>query len=198
MIDEVIRITKRESDLERTAEFWQSHSYEERSREIVDSIVRLKGGPPSPNMTFIREGVFSIASSTTLEDLRALAVEIRQQLVIDAFQISIDRDCRECHMLFDWYDRDQERSYHLYAARKRKLSVLIMRRIGTLDDLVSDNWVRQYLLQEHKEVPNILERAEDFIIHNVRNRRLYLFLLMSLRHVSNLIRHEQMLRNTSS
>lgn len=182
MIDDVIKFYERKEDLEQFSEHWEAASYEQRSKEIVATIVQQKGFPPSPNMKYIREGVFSIKRETTMKDLISLGEQIKEKCVIDCFQISIDRDRNECHMLFDWYDRKDEKSFHLYGAYQLKLSVLILRVIDFPAEFSSDDWIQHYLRQEYADNPDIIEQAIDFLNHASNRKRLYLFVLMCIRH----------------
>ncbi len=186
MIEDVIKFYDRKEDLEAFSEHWEAASYEQRSKDIVATIVEQKGFPPSPNMKYIREGVFSIKAETTMEDLIILGTQIKQKCVIDCFQISIDREKMECHMLFDWYDRKDEKSFHLYGAYQMKLSVLILRVIDFPAQFNSDDWIQHYLRQEYADSPAIIEKSIDFLNHASPRKRLYLFILMCIRHAEKI------------
>ena len=94
MYDDIIKFSSRYSDLDKTDESWVGASYDDRLEDIMDNIVKTTGFSPSKNMQPIREGVFDIQESTTVDNLRSLAERIRDVYLIDCFQISIDR-CSE-------------------------------------------------------------------------------------------------------
>ena len=152
---------------------------------FVSTIVRLTGFPPSPNMKYIREGVFDIKSSTTMEELRFLATQIKGLCVIDCFQISIDRENNKCHMLFDWYDRNHTKSYHLYKAKQISLSVLILRVLDISMSLLSDVWVVHYMTQIYMENPDIAEKCQDAVNHSKYRKLTHQFLSLALLHARN-------------
>ena len=166
MKDKVIEVMNRKSDLPAFDEHLRLESYAQRSADIVNDIVRLTGFPPSPNMQYIREIVFCIPEDATMIDLQGLAHQIRQHYTIDCFQISIDREKKECHMLFDWYDRKNERAYHLYKSREISLSVLILRILRIPMVTLSDVWVVHYMMQVFKENPGVIERCLELSLRN--------------------------------
>lgn len=182
MIEDVIRFYDTSGDLEKFSEHWEEDNYATRSNKIVDDIVRLTGFPPSPNMKYIREGVFDIKSSTTMEELRFLATQIKGLCVIDCFQISIDRENNKCHMLFDWYDRNHTKSYHLYKAKQISLSVLILRVLDISMSLLSDVWVVHYMTQIYMENPDIAEKCQDAVNHSKYRKLTHQFLSLALLH----------------
>ena len=182
MIEDVIRFTEPAGDLQQTPEYWQQESYQERSEATVNTIVDLTGFPPSPNMKYIREGVFGIKPDTTMEELRELAARIKESCVIDCFQIAIDREKNECHMLFDWYDRNNVKAYHLYKSKQISLSVLILRVLDIPMQLLSDVWVVHYMTQLSREIPDIAEMCLDTVAHSKYRKALHQYMTLALMH----------------
>ena len=166
MIDEVIKISPRSNDLPKTKEFWQSDTYDERENAIRSFIVNVKKAPPSPNMQYIREGIFPIIASTTMEELQELAVRIKELCTIDCFQISINRKTKTCRMLFDWYDYEKQKCYYLYEAPRLNLSVLILRHLRLpLPKNLDSKWLRYFLAREYDENPNCYKELLDRLKH---------------------------------
>lgn len=183
MIEDVIRWKPKRStsgDLEKTPEFWQSDTFAERDRKIVDFVVEKTGARPSYNMFYIREGVFSIKENTKMEDLLELASLIRDNLVIDPFQISIDRRTMTAHMLFDWYDYKNETCFYLTKTHQLKLSVMIIRALEIEDIELKDMFLRHFLVEEYNETPEIFDKAVEWLRHSRPSKRVYGLILRSL------------------
>lgn len=165
MFDDVIKFRRYTSDLERTAEYWQSDSYSVREEKIIDAIIKLTDIPPSANMYYIKEGSFLVKDETTLEQLIILAAKMRSWLYIDCFQISIDRKTNMAHMLFDWNDRTTGKSLYINRSEQIALSVLIIRYLDLPRPESADLWLRYFLVGEYTEDPkvftNLLERLKD-------------------------------------
>ena len=133
-------------------------------------------------MKYIREGVFGIKPDTSMEELRELAARIKESCVIDCFQIAIDREKNECHMLFDWYDRNNVKAYHLYKSKQISLSVLILRVLDIPMQLLSDVWVVHYMTQLSREIPDIAEMCLDTVAHSKYRKALHQYMTLALMH----------------
>lgn len=180
MVQDVIRILPRKGDLEHTPEYWQSSGYDDRDREIVEFIVANTGFRPSPNMIYIREGVFHVKDTTTMEQLRELSVMIRERLRIDCFQISIDRERSEAHMLFDWYDREKVKCCHLTDQHQLKLSTMIVRELEIDDIEVRDLFLRYFLEEDYSCSPAVFKKAIEYLRHQRPPKLIYRVMLNSL------------------
>lgn len=183
MVEEVIRFMPRreaQGDLERTPEFWQKCSYEERRQEIVGFIVEKQGAPPSPNMQYIREGVFKVNDNNTLDELVKLAAEVKKAVTIDCFQISIDRKRSEAHLLFDWYDKNIQNCFHLTTTHQLKLSTMILRNLSLDDQGLKDQFLRYFLMEEYLHDPEAFKKAIEWLKHSKPNRHIYRIILKSL------------------
>lgn len=180
MVQDVIRILPRKEDLVRTEEFWQGATYADRDKEIVDFIVEHTSFPPSPNMMYIREGVFHVKETTTLDELRDLAKMIQERLKIVCFQISIDRQKSEAHMLFDWYDRKTVRCCHLTDQHQLKLSTMIIRELEIDDVELRDLFLRYFLEEDYSYSPEVFSKAIEFLKHTKPSKLIYRVILNSL------------------
>ena len=165
MIDNVIKFSPRKSDLATTQETWVGESYASRREKIVSYIEEHTEFPPPPNMRFIREGVFRIKKTTTMKQLRSLAERIKEECVIDCFQITINRRQNQARMLFDWYDYKETKCFYLFSTYQMNLTVLIIRFLDLpLPQHLSPQWLRYFLLREYNDNKNafkeLLERLK--------------------------------------
>ncbi|MBR0524099.1 MAG: hypothetical protein IJK09_03990 [Prevotella sp.] len=165
MIDNVIKFSPRKTDLANSSEIWVGESYASRRDKIVSFIEENTEFPPSPNMKYIREGIFRIKKTTTMEQLRRLAERIKEECVIDCFQISINRHLNQARMLFDWYDYKENKCFYLFTTYQMNLSVLIIRFLDLpLPSNITPQWLRYFILREYNDNKNsfkeLLERLK--------------------------------------
>lgn len=182
MIEDVIRFTRATSDLPPYSESWQSVSYAARHEELTSYIFSKKDYYPSPNIILFKEGVFSIKEDTTLDELKELAVLIKRRCFIDCFQISVDRDRHECHMLFDFYDRKACQSFHLHKTYQYRLSVLILDFLDMKPVIPSPSWIRHYLFQQYHDDKSIVSKSIEWLSHAKPSKDIYRMIINSLRH----------------
>jgi len=116
--------------LKKTREYWQTESYEDRDRYIVDCYKSANGALPYKNLHYLREMTFSVGENVTLDALVKLAARIRQVFVIDCFQISIDRTAGEAHMLFDFMNKETLTVIQINQSSFINLEVFIIKRLG--------------------------------------------------------------------
>lgn len=186
MIENVIKFSPRQSDLRTTSEMWIGDSYAQRKKKVLSYIKENLNCVPSPKMWFIREGVFTIKSGTTMEQLRGLAERIKEECVIDCFQISISRHKRQACMLFDWYDYKNKKCFYMFSTYQLRISVMIIRYLDlpTPKDL-TPQWSKFFLKWEYrkdkKAFTNLLERLKYVRL----NKRQYQLLKDSLTYVNN-------------
>ena len=100
----VINFTRRDCDLDRTPEYWQGESYSERIKTIQAVVQEKTTYLPTKKLQSVREGVFKVPSTITVEQLVDLSKALRRWYKIDCFQIAINRTDNTAHMLFDWID----------------------------------------------------------------------------------------------
>ena len=106
----VINFTRRDCDLDRTPEYWQGESYSERIKTIQAVVQEKTTYLPTKKLQSVREGVFKVPSTITVEQLVDLSKALRRWYKIDCFQIAINRTDNTAHMLFDWIDRETGQS----------------------------------------------------------------------------------------
>lgn len=145
MYDSVLKFTCRTTNLDRTEEFWQCDTSDDRYDTIMKDIVKVTGLSASKNMKPIREGVFLVNDDTTIDDLRKLAELIRKQYKIDCFQIAIERPSNTVHMLFDFNDRETAKSIVLNRSQHIALSAMILRCLHLPRPECSEQWLFKFL-----------------------------------------------------
>lgn len=165
MHDSVIKFTCRSTDLDRTEEFWQCDTVDVRWDAIMDNIVKVTGLSASKNMQPLREGVFLVKDSTTIDDLRGMADLIKQWYKIDCFQISIDRSTNTAHMLFDFNDREKAKSVVINRSQQIALSVMILRYLHLPRPKGSEQWLAYFLKDRFNDNPDAFATLLDKLKH---------------------------------
>ena len=187
MTEDIIKFSKGKKDLKSATEMWIGESFASRRDKILSFIEHKTGFPPSPNMQFIREGIFRIKSTTTLEQLRALAVKIKEECTIDCFQISINRRQNQARMLFDWYDYKEGKCFYLFSTYQMNLSVLIVRFLDLpLPRQIAPTWFRYFLLREYKDDKNSFRQLLDLLKHSKLTKKQFRLLKDSITYIENL------------
>lgn len=183
MTENIVKIAKRESDLVDYGESLFLASYEERKQEIYDYIVNSQGYPPSQCIIYVREITFPIPDNKTILHLQSLSSEIKEKFVIDCFQMSIDRANGEAHMQFDWYNRQEHKSVHLYETLYLSLSAMIIQRLN-ID--VKDNNIRNlrfHLLADYTYDAKVFDKLDMWVKHQKPNLQNYRVIKNALRYV---------------
>lgn len=192
MIENIIKFCPRQKDLYKYKEFWSCDSFNSRKGKILDYIFLTKGSVPSRNMKFIREGIIDVPDRISIDDLLNMTIRIRKECVIDCFQISIDRRQKKAHLLFDWYDRKENKCVNIYEALQYHLSVLIARE---LDIILPDNldgiWLRHYLCREYKDNPMVYQEILDRMKHMSLGKRHYQILKKAISYVEKICKEKQ-------
>lgn len=165
MYDSVIKFICRSTDLDRTDEFWQCDTVDVRWNDIMDNIVKVTGLSASKNMQPLREGVFQVNKDTTIENLKGLALNIRQWYKIDCFQISIDRSTDTAHMLFDFNDRETAKSIVINRSQHIALSVMILRYLHLPRPEGSEQWLAYFLKDRFNDNPDAFATLLDKLKH---------------------------------
>ena len=142
MIQQVFKIIPRQRDLHPTKEMWVGESYESREAKIIAA----NGSVPHANMKFVREVTFEIKKSITINDLRALAVSIKEECVIDCFQISINR--------------------HLYESYQMAMSTMILSKLHLpFPQNLNSKWLRYFLTRKYKDNNKIYKQLLEELKH---------------------------------
>lgn len=168
MYDDVIKFSVRRQDLDRTDEFWQGDTFDVRWKSIMDNIVSTTGFSPSKNMEPIREGVFQVSASTTVDDLRGLSVHIAKMYGIDCFQIAIDRSTGTAHLLFDFNIRGHAKSVVINRSQQIALSVLILRYLDLPRPAGAELWLGYFLKDKFNDDPE----AFSSLLRKMKHARL--------------------------
>lgn len=165
MFDDVIKFRNVTHDLDRTEEFWQEECYADRWEAIIDNIVKTTGFSPSKNMQPIREGVFQVNDTTTIEELRGLAKHIKEWYKIDCFQISIDRSCNTAHLLFDFNLREKAKSVVINRSQQIALSVMILRYLHLPRPKGAELWLGYFLKDRFTNNPSSFQVLQNKLKH---------------------------------
>lgn len=173
MYDDVIKFRGRECDLDPTPEYWQESSYEERWQTILDAIMKARGYLPSKRMQPIREGVFKVQDSTTIDEVVAIAKKLKRWYKIDCFQVSIDRRNNTAHLLFDWNRRETGDSIFLNRSQQIAMSVKILRFLKLPRPEGTEYWHRQFLVDEYDDNPKVFSSVMDNLKHANLSKRSY-------------------------
>ena len=101
-------------ELEKHNESWIGDSIKDRRKQIEDHCKEVSGRKLQKNAMPIREAVVNLNSHHTMDDLKNLAKELKEEKGMDCFQIHIHRDegkSKEdlnyhAHMVFDWQNKE--------------------------------------------------------------------------------------------
>lgn len=166
MIENVFTITHRNEGLEKVKEYWQSADFDVRLKEINNRVLKHRGFLPIASMKTIREFSFLVKATTKIEDLRNLAVKLKEKYKIDCFQVSIDRKDSMAHMLFDFIS-DDGKSHVLNWLAQIRISVMILRELNLPRPQGVKKWMRYFLIDSFENDPQtfakqleVLERGE--------------------------------------
>ncbi|MBR0230001.1 MAG: hypothetical protein IJL94_01290 [Erysipelotrichaceae bacterium] len=151
-------------------ELWIGESFEERQRKLLDVIIEKnkknnagvegienKDLLPSPNMQYIREVIFSVDDTVTIDAIREIIPSIAQRFDIECFQIAIDRQANQAHLLFDWYSRSKGECVYLYPSKKMEFTVFLMRELKLPHTEESRQWLKRFLIEEYSHDQNIFK-----------------------------------------
>ena len=181
MNNDIVNILLRETDLDSTAEFWEGDSCERRMYSIKNFIERNTGYLPSKNMRPLREVVFTVEETTTIDDLLHLGKKIKKRYSIDLFQCSIDRVANTAHLLFDWYDRKRKKCVYLNHRQRIFFSVYIVHILGLSRS--SEQWLFYYLSCEYMDNPKVFSSIKSQLKRAKLGKRSYQILCDSLTYI---------------
>ena len=144
----VINFTRRDCDLDRTPEYWQGESYSERIKTIQAVVQEKTTYLPTKKLQSVREGVFKVPSTITVEQLVDLSKALRRWYKIDCFQIAI-------------------------TSESIILTVFVLRFLNLPKPENTRTWFRYDLLWEYYEDPKIFDHFLDFLKHSRPSKRIY-------------------------
>ena len=167
-------IQRASHDLQNMGEYWQTETYAARDRYVVDCYRKARGGDPSKNMHYLREVTFAIDGSVTLDALVRLSAKIRSVFVIDCFQISIDRQASQAHMLFDFMNKDTMSIVQINQSNFTSFQVLLIRTLGLpVPEDLRDQWSYFALRSAAMEDPDIFQKILKECSHLKLNKHYY-------------------------
>jgi hypothetical protein len=175
MFDDVIKLCCRRSDLLRTPEFWQAASFEQRMSEIREAVKTATGYYPTKNMQPIREGVFKIRDDIEVPELVALGRKLKERHRIDCFQVAIDRQENEAHMLFDCNDRETGKSVNFNHTDQIFLSVTILNFLDLKGPKGTEQWPHYFVAGAYDENPMVFEKFRNRLKHAKLSKQDYQF-----------------------
>lgn len=164
MLDEVLKIKKRDTDLVRCPEYWESSSFEEKRRVMEEKFLECKNYPIHQNVKLFREMTFMVKASVSIGKVRKLCDIIRQRYKLECFQISIDREMCEAHLLFVWAD-ESLKSIVLQDCDLRKLSVLVLRYLNLPRPKSMKTFVKFFLKDAYELDTDVFSNQLDLLSH---------------------------------
>lgn len=164
MSNRLISFSRSNGDLKPYDEYWATDTFDERKSKIFTFIKKLTYFPPSSNMSYIRDVSFSVRPTITLEDLRRFADLIRQEYIIDCFQISIDRTKNLAYMMFDFVNRQTGKIVELSISDHRYMLSKAFKFVGQADK-IPDEMLRYFIVSEYKYDPSIFRRKIEELKH---------------------------------
>lgn len=186
MTIDYIQFYPAQRDLDHTTEYWESDTYFYRKESIVNHVREKRGFAPSLNMQFIRECSFSITEKVTIFELVSLSTELRTLFKIDCFEISIDRVTSSAHMLFDFYDRDEQKCIYINKTRLAILSVLVIKHLDLPVPKPDSHWLRYFLLVDYYDNHEVFDQLLEWVEHQHVNNRSYSILQICLEYCKQL------------
>lgn len=173
MFDELIKFYHCESDLEVMDEHWQSDSYEERVRDIINCVEDVTGFTPSKNLRPVKAASFQVKESTTMSELQSVMKKITERFHIECFQCSIDRGTNTVHMLFDRLNHETAKVEHTNRSEQVALSVLLIKDLDLPRPKGADNWVYHFISSAYSDDPKTFETLHEEIKHARLGKRSY-------------------------
>lgn len=173
MVNDFINFTAIKEDLERTPEFWASTDCKSVIEGINRQMEAVHGFVPRSTAKVVREGVFLIKGSTTIEDLISLSSELSKVFGVKCFQIAIHRDVSEAHMLFRWFDDRESVPMSFSATDYKKLSVYVLHYLHLPRPKAAEGWLRYFLMLEFHEDNDIFKIALDKAVSHQLDGRSY-------------------------
>lgn len=156
----VLRFRRSQKGLARTREFWQSESFRDRDRHIVEYYKSHSGGHiPCKNMWYIREMELDIDDHVSLKDLIKATEYVKNFFIIDCFQISIDRKNQQAHLLFDFFNKETLACVQIHSSNIALLQVFFIKHLGlsVKSKSIENIWSHFSIRCELMENPNVLE-----------------------------------------
>lgn len=124
-------------DLSILNDSWKDSEISDRHQSIAMLTKEKTGRSLQDKATPIREAVVNIDPTHSMDDLKRLAAELKNQFGIDCFQIHIHKDeghwdaqnewkgNYHAHMLFDWQDKNTGKSFKLQRDSMSKIQTLV-------------------------------------------------------------------------
>lgn len=117
-------------DLKATTDQWRRNTYEEERRKITDAIFHRTQRVPAHNIIYAKELVIPIKKTSTMQQLMDIADYIRRYADYDTFQITIDHEAEQAHLLMDNYDYTSGRCIRSNYAKIRYVQAYAIQKLG--------------------------------------------------------------------
>lgn len=172
-IETFLTIQTAHKDLPDTLESWKESTYEERRQSVIKYSKENRGYPPAFNMNYLKRMTFEIERKVELHHLFGLIPKIQEKFGIECFQISIDRKNNLVHMLFDWYDRENNTCRYIYKAKIYNLTVMIIQSLDLPYPFVSGRWLYYFLKEEFDNNPDVFDKLDEWVKHQNPSAKTY-------------------------
>lgn len=130
-------------ELKNNFENWSLSSIDDKAKEISKLCKTISGRKLQKNAEPIREAVVNLNSNHTMDDLKKLGNDLKEQFGIECFQIHIHRDeghrdkntgeiiiNHHAHMLFDWQDKNKGTMLRLKNHDLSKIQTVVANALG--------------------------------------------------------------------
>lgn len=165
MKESIFKVEKREDDLERTSEYWQSSSFVDMQSALVRNLFIKKQYLPHRNMKVFRELSFLIKASVTLSSIQKLCKVIEERYKIQCFQIAINREESAAHLLFLWVN-DEYDSVVLTEYDWKNLTVLVIRTLNLPRPASTKPLIKSFLKDAYEENNEVFRNQLELIYNN--------------------------------
>nr|WP_297934959.1 hypothetical protein [uncultured Lachnoclostridium sp.] len=165
MKESIFKVEKREDDLIRTDEYWQSSSFADMQSSLVKNLFIKKQYLPHRNMKVFRELSFLIKASVTVFKIQQLCKVIEKRFKIKCFQIAINRNESAAHLLFLWVNEDYE-SVLLTEYDWKHLTVLVIRFLNLPRPASTKPLIKSFLKDAYEENNEVFRNQLELIYNN--------------------------------
>ena len=151
MENKEIKFSKAESDLNGYGESWSGCSYEDKYSELSALVIDRKFRRPGHLQILVKELAFPVLDTTDMQTVREISEYVRKYLLMDCFQIAIDRKDSRGHLLLDNIDHLTGNSLPIpNSSQFKALCAYIYRKIG-IDTVKDAGMLRYYITNEYRD-----------------------------------------------
>lgn len=176
-----VQLDYNEPSLEVNNESVVYDSIADRLKQVQAHCKKVSGRKLQKNAQVIREAVVNLKPGTTMDDLKELAQELKQEYGINCFQIHIHRDeghkdpttgefkiNHHAHMVFDWQDRKKGTVQKLNRMQMSQMQTLVAKVLDMERGELKENSNRERLepiefkrVQEEKRYKELQQQNAD-------------------------------------